>query len=402
MAFTTGSCPFGVFENDPAFQLDADRLVTFVSRKLGESFVQVELSSSDVYTCFEEACLDYSAMVNMYQAKSALTTFLGSPTGTLNGSQNRYPGFSLEWQRRQAMAYNDAADLNGNKPLYKGQISLRSGVQQYDLQAAMNPTGSDGMPQRIVIKDIFHFSPISPFRFFGASSAINYLNAQFNFESYTPETIFYLLPVWEDVLRGMEFKMSNRVRRSNYSYDLNNNVLSLYPAPAQDLNMFFTYQLAGDGIFGPLETSAFNASGSIAGTGAGTNYDGVANLSNIPFGNIEYSKLNSISRTWIWKMTLALSKEVMGHIRRKMNTIPIPNGDLTLDGNDLVNDARTEIDTLKAELKEILDSTTYDRLAVKEAEQADALERAQSKVPLKIYIGAFLPFMYWISKWLSV
>lgn len=384
MAFTSGSTSFGIFDSDLSFATDADRLVRYVAVKLGgglpgsnedRTHVQVELTSRDIYTCFEEAAVEYGAIINANQAKSSLAAFLGSLTGTLSGGENRYPRNALEWARRQAQPFGEEAYVGGDRPLFSGSITLHAGEQNYDLQALIGPTGSDGLPARMIIRQIFHFSPFSTFRFFGTTSAINYLNGQFNFQSFTPESVFYMLPVWEDVLRGSQFELSNKVRRSNYSYELHgaNSMLKIMPVPAQDNTLYFTYNLMDQSTM-PLDPSD------------SLSY-GVSNVSNVPFGNIEYSKINSIGKQWIWKMTLASAKEVLGMIRRKIVTIPIPGGDLQLDGADLVNDARGEMEALRGELRDLLDSMSYDRLAAKEAEQAESLMRVLSGVPLKIYVG---------------
>jgi hypothetical protein len=384
MAFTSGSTAFGIFDTDSAFITDADRLVKYVSVKLGgglpganenETHVQVEVTSKDIYSCFEEAAIEYGAIVNAYQAKSSLAAFLGSSTGSLTGGQNRYPKNSLEWARRQAQPFGEEAYVGGDRPLYSGSIELHAGQQSYDLQQLIAPTGSDGLPARMIIRQLFHFSPFAQYRFFGTTAAINYLNGQFNFQSFTPESVFYMLPVWEDVLRGMQFELSNKVRRSNYSYELHgsNNLLRIMPVPTQDNTLYFTYNLL-DASTAPLDPND------------GLSF-GVSNVSDIPFGNIQYSKINSIGRQWIWKMTLALAKEVLGIIRRKMTTVPIPGGDLQLDGGDMVSDARAEMEQLRAELRDLLEQMSYDRLAAKEAEQAESLLRVLSGVPLKIYTG---------------
>lgn len=383
MPFVSGSTAFGIFDSDPQFAADADRLVKYVSVKLGGGLpggdainhVQVELSSSDVYSCFEEACVEYGAIINAYQAKSSLAAFLGSSTGSLTGAQSRFPAQSLEWARRQAQAFGEEAYVGGNRTLHSASISLVAGQQDYDLQSLIGPTGSDGLPARMVLRKVFHFSPFAQFRFFGTTSAINYLNGQFNFGSFTPESVFYMLPVWEDVLRGAMFETSNRVRRSNYSYEVHgpNNLLRVYPVPTQANTLYFTYNLIDASEY-PIDNDDQASFG-------------VNSLANVPFGNIEYRKINSIGRQWIWKMTLALSKEVLGLIRRKMLSIPIPGGDLQLDGGELVNDARAEMEALRNELRELLEQMTYDKLAQKEAEQAESLLRVLSGVPLKIYTG---------------
>jgi hypothetical protein len=382
MPFVTGSTAFGVFDSDPAFQADADRLVKYVAVKLGgglpgsaedSTHVQVELTSKDVYTCFEEACVEYGAIVNAYQAKSSLAAFLGSNTGSLTGGQSRYPHASLEWARRAAQPFGEDAYVGGDRVLHSGSIQLVAGQQDYDLSVLLGATGSDGLPARIIPRQIFHFSPFASFRFFGTTSAVNYLNGQFNFQSFTPESVFYMLPVWEDVLRGMQFETSNRVRRSNYSYELHgaNNLLRLFPVPTQNNNLFLTYNVIDGNDVLAGDSQSF----------------GVSNLSNVPFGNIQYSAINSIGKQWIWKMTLALSKEVLGLIRRKMVTVPIPGGDLSMDGGELVSDARGEMEGLRGELRDLLEQMTYDRLALKEAEQAEGLRRVLAGVPLKIYVG---------------
>jgi len=115
--------------------------------------------------------------------------------------------------------------------------------------------------------------------------------------------------------------------------------------------------------------------------------NGVANLSNIPFGNIEYSKLNSISKQWIWNMSLAFAKEIEGNIRSKFSTVPIPNGDVTLNGPQLIQDAKAEMEQLRANLKELLEETTYQKLMEKEAQMTENLQNTWKGAPLGIYIG---------------
>lgn len=370
MPFTVGSTPFGTFDTDPDFAADADRILDFTRRKLGDPVMAVHLSSSQVYASFEEACFEFSALMNQYQAKSVLSTFLGTATGSLSGSENKYPAQSLEAIKKLAEPYGEEIGLNGPHPLFSASIDLVAGVQKYDLQALLSGTVGTN---RLRIQKLFHFSPLSAYRFFGTTSAVNYLQNQFQFESFTPETIFYLLPIWEDVLRGMQFETSNRIRRSNYSYELHNNELTIYPMPSENVKLHFTYMLPPDPT---VPTGATDKA-----------FSGVANLSNVPFGNITYSKLNSIGKQWIRRMAFALAKEVEGQIRAKMASIPIPDGDLTLNGPELINDARAEQEALRSELKEILEATTYDKLAAKEAEQADQINRVMKEVPLGIYIG---------------
>ena len=100
-----------------------------------------------------------------------------------------------------------------------------------------------------------------------------------------------------------------------------------------------------------------------------------------------YSAINSIGRQWIRRFGLSLSKEVLGQVRSKISTVPIPNGDLVLNGPELISSARDEQAILREDLKSWLESMTYDRLAEQEANQTENLRRQLAGVPLGIYVG---------------
>jgi hypothetical protein len=374
--FIPGVTPFGIFDQDAQFQHDADSMVDFVRKKLGEPVMEVHLSSSQVYASFEEACLEYSAMVNSYQAKSVLSSFLGAPTGTLSGSENKYAVKTLSLAKNIGDPFATEGGVNSSTPVYSASIDLMPGEQMYDVPGLLSASGQWNGSGSIQIREIYHKSPMSAYRFFGTTSGLNYLNSQFRFESFTPETMFYLLPVWEDILRGMQFKTSNNVRRSNYSFDLANNQLRIFPCPQDQRKLWIRYSIDA------------NPSDPTGGSGVNNpQYNGVSNISNIPFGNIEYSGLNSISKHWIRRMTLALAKEVEGQIRSKISSIPIPNGELSLNGAELITDARADMESLRAELKEMLEETTYQKLMEKEAMMNQNLQETWKGVPLGIYIG---------------
>lgn len=374
----SGPTPFAIYDSDTTFSSDANGMIKLVNGKLGGSVLDVELRNNDVYACFEDAALEYSAVVNSYHAKSIMADILGSATGSLTGQENKYARLSLALAKRKAEAYSSEALVGGTKTLFSASIDLVVGQQNYNLTQLLSGSGILSGTERAEIREIFHFSPTAAFRFFDTTSAVNYLNNQFSFESFTPETVFYLLPIWEDVLRAQQLEQSHRIRRSNYSYNIVNNVLRLYPVPTSTgVKLHFTYYKAGDDPFNTTEDPLV---------------DGISNLSNVPFGNIDYNSINSIGRQWIRRYALALSKEVLGQVRSKVSTVPIPNGSLELNGPQLVSNAREEMFALKEELKLLFDSLTYDKLAKQEADQAENLMNQLSKVPLGIYTGVFCLF----------
>jgi hypothetical protein len=361
--------PFGLYNADPVFQADADAMVRFVYAKLGGRILGIEITNREVYAGFEEAVLEYGAMVNSYQAKSIITSILGAATGSLTNYDGIMPRFTLEQVSRQAQAYSSEALVGGNRKLYSASIDLRTGQQNYDLQVLLSQSGDLTGSQRIRLEQVFHFSPLAAYRFFDSNSAINYLNSEFKFESFTPETIFYMLPVWEDVLRQTQMKMSEKIRRSNYSWNVVNNVLTILPVPLMDLPLHITYYIAGDDPWAGQPTGV------------------TTNLSNIPLGNINYSTTNAIGHQWMRRFAYALIKETLGQVRSKIQEIPIPNGTLILNGLELVTQGREEQQILREDLKMLLDSMTYAALSKQEMDHATALQKQLNKIPILIYVG---------------
>lgn len=367
----SGSMPFGTFNTDTAFQSDVNSLVKTIHYMLGGSVLQVELKTLDVAVAHEQATFEYSQMVNSYQAKSALADVLGGTTGSLSGQQNKLARLNNALAKRKSQAFSSEVGIGGTKTLHSSSITFVSGQQAYDLKVLLSASGEIASGSRVEIKDIFHFSPTAAYRFFDTSSAINYLHNEFKFESFTPETVFYLLPVWEDVLRGQSLHTSHTVRRSNYSYDIINNVVRIYPVPTTAAKLFFTYYLSDENPWDNSDPLT----------------NGIANLSNVPFGNITYSQINSIGRQWIRRMCFALSKEILGLNRSKVGNVPIPAGEMILNGGDLVIQSREEQNILREELKTLLEETTYQNLLLKDAEMSEALKTVWSKSPMGLYVG---------------
>jgi hypothetical protein len=375
-AETTSPTPFGIYDSDTDFILDADSILTYIKLSFGEPILSVELTNKQMWSCFEEAALKYSSIINHYQVKSVLFNILGEATGSLSGKENKYPKIAFETARRYSMGVSREIALGGDTDMYSASITLLSGQQDYDLQTLLSSSvatnfGSkwDGN-SRIAVKNVYHFSPTAAYRFFDSTSGINYLNNEFSFESYTPETVFYVLPVWEDMLRGSQMDLSMRVRRSNYNFEIINNKLRIFPVPSTGGFLWVRYTIS---------TSVYDVDDS--------QYDGVANLSNAPFGNIDYSLMNSISKQWIKDYTLALCKELLGLVRSKFSSIPIPNATLDLDGPELVSQGREDQRNLEENLREELESMTYDKLAESDKSMAESVNIQLKYIPLGIYTG---------------
>lgn len=374
---TINPTPFGFYDSDQDFQTEADSMVTFVKRKLGDDILSVELTKKQVWSCFEESMLEYSSIINKYQAKSQLANLLGAATGSLSGLENKFPRENIEFMLRRAEPYSMEAGLGGSYDQLSGSISLEKGRQDYNLYTELKDSSGTALfdrpenepKQKMKIMEVFHFSPQAAYRFFDTNSAVNYLNNEFSFESFTPETVFYVLPVFEDVLRGGMLNMSSRVRRSNYSFKVTGKNIRIFPKPTSDnpSKLFIRVHYSPD----PLNPSYEDAS--IA---------GVSNLSNIPFGRIPFANINSIGRQWVRQFTLAASKELLGMIRSKFSSVPIPGGDLSLNGGDLISQGREDKDGLKTKLAEMLEEMTYSKMLEDEASASESLRNILKGIPI--------------------
>ena len=376
-ANTTNPTPFGTFDDDSQFQSDADKMVTFIKRKLGDDILSVELTKKQVWANFEEAMFEYSNLVNQYQTKSQLNNFLGLATGSMSGSEQKHPKENLEFLGRFAEPYAMEAGIGGSYNMHSGSIQLVQDQQDYDIYSDLKDADGNALftssnnthRSKMRVREVFHYNPTQAYRFFDTTSAINYLNNEFSFESFTPETIFYVLPVFEDILRAGQLKVSQKVRRSNYSYQIIGTKIRIFPKPTQTnpKKMFLRVSFAPD----PLKPSFRDD----------TIY-GVSNMSNIPFGNLSYSKINSMAKQWIRQYTLALSKELLGLIRSKFGSVPIPGGDLQLNGGDLVSAGKAEKDALISQLREMLDSMTYDKIVETDTARAESVRKQLSMIPM--------------------
>ena len=374
---TLNPTPFGFFDSDADFQVEADSMVTFVKRKLGDDVLSVELTKKQIWACFEEAMCEYGSIINQFQVKSQLSNLLGFATGTLEGQEQKYPRETLEFMLRRAEPYSMEAGLGGSYNSISGSIQLVKGQQDYNIyetlkdangslvfSSSLNSSGT-----KMKIMEVFHFSPQAAYRFFDTTSAINYLNNEFSFESFTPETVFYVLPVFEDILRGGQLDLSNRVRRSNYSFKIVGQNIRIYPVPVQEdpQSLFMRVQFSPN----PMDPSITDPQ-----------IYGVSNMSNVPFGNLQFSRINSIGRQWVRQFCLALCKELLGLVRSKFSTVPIPGGDLTLNGSDLIQQGREDKESLRTKLMEMLTEMTYDKLIEVEAQQAENTMNMLKKIPV--------------------
>jgi hypothetical protein len=378
----SGSTPFGFYDIDFVFQTDAQASAVWAAYRLGYPIVDVELIDRNFYACFEEAVNEYGAQVNQWNIRNYMQVFQGQKVADLgNLSGQAVVGTPMNVMIQLAKGYGSEVGVGGNITWKRGHIILSASVQTYDLQALWADISESH--SRLEVMRIFHertpaFARIyDPFSMTGMSYS-NVLN-EMGFGAYSPAVQFLMTPIFEDLLRGQAIEFNDMVRKSAYSFELTDNKLKLFPIPTiGGFPVYFDYFLTND-----------RYSASVVSTPSGSGYTGsyVSDYANIPYQNIPYNTINAVGRQWIRKYFLSLCKELLGAIRQKYQTIPIPGGEVTLDGAELRNEAQQEKTDLITQLRETLEAVGKKQQMEDRAREAEYLQDTLRRVPLFIYIG---------------
>jgi hypothetical protein len=197
---------------------------------------------------------------------------------------------------------------------------------------------------------------------------------------------YLMMPTSYTMQNIQAIEMQNTVTLSNYTFNIVNNILTVFPVPGTGM---------GDGDFDGADGLGYGhylifdfikvQDRIDAAFADGTNK--ITNTGNAPYINPVYSNINSIGRSWIFEYTLAKAKEMLGLTRNKYSQIPVPGAEVTLNGDGLVSSAATEKDALITRLREYFDDTSRQKLLERRAAESVARVAEISQVPMTIYIG---------------
>ena len=374
-SFESGDTPFGFYDADNQFTESANYVSTWCARRLGYPLVDVELQDVNFFACFEEAVTVYGNEVYLYKIRENYLSLEGNPTGSVLNTEVITP--TLGNEIRIAKTYGTEAGSGGDTEYYSGSIPLTAGVQDYDLTSWSQTNASLSPGDSIEIKRLFYEAPPAITRFFdpyaGTGTGMQSLMDTFGFGQYSPGVNFLLMPVYHDLLTMQAIEMNDDIRKSAYSFELINNKLTLFPIPTQNATLFFEYVKVSerDSV---IKDAA--ADGSL-----------ISNISNVPYENPTYAQINTVGRQWVYQYTLALAKEMLGYIRGKYQTVPVPGAEVTLNGSDLLSAASSEKTSLLEQLRGTLEETSRKNQLERKSQESEFLKSDLTNVPMVIYIG---------------
>ena len=374
-SFAVGETPYGFYDSDTEFSgsgnHSVDKFADWAAKRLGYPIVAVELQEEQFYACYEEAITEYSAQVNQFNIRDNMLALQGQTTGSNITHTKVTPTFGRAVEL--AEQYGTEAGVGGTIDFKTGSIDIVSDTQVYDLNALWSEVSESG--NAIEIRKIFYEASPAITRYFDpyagtGDGSYNMLDA-FGFGNSSPAVQFMLMPMYADILKIQAIEFNDQIRKSAYSFELQNNKLRIFPNPTENYKLHFKYIVKSDR----------------SNTGQGTTNGVVSDFSNAPYDNMEFRHINDVGKQWIKKYGLALCKELLGTIRSKYASLPIPNAETTLDGDTLRGEATTEKEVLMTQLREILEQTSRKALLEADKDEAEFLQEKLQKVPYPIYIG---------------
>ena len=397
--------PFGVYSSSEKFLTGAALQVNFVYKRLGGDVVDIELTNANVYAAYEEAVLEYSYIINMHQGKNILSDALGKLTGTFDhkgdaisgpsGANLQYPKVTLSYANKIGDGVSTMAGVGGTTRIYSASFTTIKNEQDYNLQTIISSSSASGVndngdgvdyvgkvgDSRIIIDKVYYRSPIAMWRFYGYyGGGMGVVGNYSTYGQYSDDSTFEIIPTWQNKLQAIMYEDSLYTRTSHYSFEIIDNMLRLYPTPrgedgfASYMNrIWFRFRIAD------------NSWGEDGDTNTGVK--GVNNINTLPFDNIPYININSMGKQWIRNYALALCKEMLGQIRGKFQTVPIPGESVTLNYSSLLSEAQKEKDDLRQKLTDMLKEIEYTELAKKDQEKVTAAEETLRRSPLPIFVG---------------
>jgi hypothetical protein len=378
--------PFGFYDNDPDFKVDADRVANFCALRLGYPIENVELQDINFWAGFEQAVTIYGNELYSFQLRDNYLSLEGAASNVDVNTDIVTPTMTNIVKLSQQ--YGEEAGVGGNVTWHKGHIKLTPGKQRYDLAAWAQEHNIVG---GIEIKNVYYQPPPAIQQIYspmlgtgpgglGGVPAAGVYGLGYGYTNYL------MMPTSFTMQNIQAIEMQNTVTLSNYTFNIVNNILTVFPVPGTGLD---TDELVDGNDLGYGEYLVFDFIKLLDRQNSaftdGTNK--INNITNVPYQNPIYSKINSIGRSWIFEYTLALSKEMLGYTRNKYSTIPIPGAEVTLNGDTLIASATSEKEALITNIRLYFESTSRQALLERRRLESEARVSEVNQVPMVIYIA---------------
>ena len=390
-SFHPGDTPFGFYDHDIEFEKDADKVSNFCALRLGYPLVEIELQDKNFYAAFEEAITIYGNELYAYKIRENYLSLEGAKNTVNIASTIVTPnlGRIIDYSEQ----YGSEAGTGGNVPWHKMAVPLTASIQDYDLDALAKINGFKENNDLEIMRVFYEGPPASAYWAdsyggygFGLGGTVAGIDGLGGLDG-TGMGGYLMMPLNYDLQLIQQIELNDMVRISNYSFEMHNNVLRVFPIPSLNSyqpsgsnsssldcgNMWVEFLLKSERSSASLVLDEFD--------------EKIKTVAEVPYENPRYERINSIGRSWIFEMTLAICKEMLGYVRGKYETVPIPNAEITLNQASLLQAARDEKEALLTQLRAYFDETSREKLLERRTAESDFVMKELDRVPRVIYIG---------------
>ena len=388
-SFHPGDTPFGFYDNDIEFEKDADKVANFCALRLGYPLVEIELQDKNFYAAFEEAVTIYGNELYAYKIRENYLTLEGAKN-TVNINKTIVTpnlGRIIDYSEQ----YGSEAGTGGNIPWHKMAVPLTASIQDYDLNVIAEQNGFKEKNDIEIMRVFFEGPPASAYWAdsyggygFGLGGTVAGIDGLGGLDGGYGMGGYLMMPLNYDMQLIQQIELNDMIRISNYSFEMHNNVLRVFPIPSSLNhvsgstptgcgNLWVEFMLKSQRSSASLVLDEFDKK--------------IKTVAEVPYENPTYERINSIGRSWIFEFTLAICKEMLGYVRGKYETIPIPNAEITLNQADLITAAGNEKLALLEQLRAYFDETSREKLLERRTAESDFVMKELDRVPRVIYIG---------------
>lgn len=365
-------------------------LYNIIKTQLGAPIIDVPLTDEQLDALFVVAFEEYQA-----SAQNFLTTNQWNAVWGLNIDSADFAFYllskELKFEQSFTYAYSKLVGHGTNGPweLKWDKFTLSAHTQRYSI-----PAGRE-------INEILWYMPVANSdlaRLASASGGYNVggldgFNLSINgFAAYPINYVYNVVAASNDI------NMRNRIRSSDFYYKINKGpegrIVTLYPVPGGRFDVGFA---GWSDIYSSFSDPALNQhfvwysyyDEEIDGKKCVDENDDVVLLpSDIPYHRLKWNRINAPFKTWIRKYLLSEAKMTLSQIFGRFgNRLPIPDAEITMNGDQLLAQAQEEKNKLMEELKDIFMKLDWVNLMEGRAKIAKSTNEIFGQVPNFTMIG---------------
>jgi len=367
-----------------ASSAEKQRLFKLVRHQLGAPLRKVELTDEQLCSLLEVAIEDYSEYMMNWLIDQQWSSLAGKPISNLD------IGFalttrSLDYVDQFTYAYSKQVGLQARGPyeLKKDFVEIKAGQQVYEIPAGREVNEVLWLTAPSIDHAIHSFYGIGDGGFGGGVASLPadglMAGGSLGYGGY------YIAPAFDVLLRASDYNLKHRILRSDLIYKLTagpngTRLLHLMSTPGGRIDDHF------NGIAGCRVWYFYYETNGNPDQCRAMNPDIIKLPNEVPLGGIDYDAMNEPTKIWVRKYLTAIAKITLGRVRGKFSgQLKVPDAEVTLDYDSLLNEGKEEKEKALEELKERLDKLSKENQLQKKAEEAENINKVLSFKPLGLY-----------------